>query len=85
MILPSKHLSGEKSLLWVAGELLRLLDEPKPVSRVWQELKRLRQAQSLPSLTYEWFVLGLDLLYMLGAVELERGRLQRRSNDTQNI
>ena len=78
MILPTKRLSEDRALLAVGGEVLRLLTEPKTVSRLWTELKDLRAARphSTP-ITFDWFVLALDLLYAMGAVELERGRLSR--------
>lgn len=75
MILPTKGIAPRQALLTVGAEVLRLLTEPKTVSRVWDELG---DPDELPTLTYDWFVLSLDLLYLLGAVEFERGRLRRR-------
>lgn len=48
------------------------------VSRLWDELRR-RRANPLERapVSYEWFVLALDLLYMVGAVELERGLIRK--------
>lgn len=46
MILPTKRLSQDRSLLYVGGEILRLVNEPKTVSRLWQELQSARSAQS---------------------------------------
>ncbi|WP_020469846.1 ABC-three component system middle component 6 [Zavarzinella formosa] len=78
MILPTKRLSQDRSLLYVGAEILRLLDEPKTVSRIWQELQSARSAQSeLTSLTYDWFVLSLDLLFLIHAIRNERGRLEK--------
>ncbi len=92
MILPTKHLREDRALIAVGAELLRLLDEPKTVSRLWDELKtkRARPAASRAparhqgtdgretgSLPFDWFILALDLLYLLGTIELHRGRIQR--------
>ena len=78
MILPTKRLSQDRSLLYVGAEILRLVDEPKTVSRLWQELRSARSAQSgLASLTYDWFVLALDLLFLMNAIKIERGRLEK--------
>lgn len=76
MILPTKNLTEDRALLRVGAEILQLLTEPKTVSRLWDDVKRMR---SNPSriLPYDWFVLALDLLYMLNAIELERGRIRR--------
>jgi hypothetical protein len=54
--------------------VLHLLNEPKTISRLWTEI-RIKSDTSL--LTYDWFVLALDLLYTLNAVEFEKGRLRR--------
>jgi len=80
MILPSKHLGEDRALLHVGAEILALLDEPKTVSRLWAELKGVRTGRSeTSSLTYDWFVLALDLLYALEAVELNQGRIEKRT------
>lgn len=76
MILPTKRLRVERSLLGVGGELLRLLEERKTVSRLWDEFRRIRGSADT-SLTFDWFILALDLLFMLDAVKLERGLLRR--------
>lgn len=80
MILPTKRLGAEKALLTVGAEILRLLDESKTVSRTWEEIRRARSGQGeRDTLTYDWFVLALDLLFTVGAVTFERGRLTRAS------
>jgi DNA-binding transcriptional ArsR family regulator len=77
MILPTKGISTETALLTVGARILDLLREPKTVSRVWDELSRAAVVQ--PTITYDWFVLALDMLYAMGLLELERGRLRRCS------
>jgi hypothetical protein len=75
MILPTKGIPPKKALLAVAGEALRALDEAKTVSRLWDDFRKV--SDPLSEITFDWFVLGLDLLYILGIVELEKGRLRR--------
>jgi hypothetical protein len=73
-----KQLSSTKSLISVGAEILRVLDEPKTVSRVWTELQRYYVAKySDLVITYDWFVLALDLLYAMEVITLADGRLQR--------
>ncbi|TET21439.1 MAG: hypothetical protein E3J71_09530 [Candidatus Stahlbacteria bacterium] len=80
MILPTKRLGQDRALLYVGAEILKLLDHPKTISRVWDELKKTRSEKSEnPSLTYDWFVLALDLLYTVGCIEFETGRLRKRT------
>lgn len=77
MILPTKHLSQDRALLGVGAEILQILTEPKTVSRLWDELKRNRGAFDSCSLTYDWFVLALDFLFLLNAIELEKGIIRK--------
>lgn len=80
MILPTKKLPPENSLVYLGGEVLRLLDEPKTISRTWQEFQRARTVKlglRMCDIPFDWFVLTLDLLKLLGAVNLRLGRLER--------
>ncbi|MBZ0117296.1 MAG: hypothetical protein K8H88_09890 [Sandaracinaceae bacterium] len=77
MILPTKGVPPNRTLLAVAGEVLRVLDEPKTVSRVWDDFRRRSDPRS--EVTFDWFVLSLDLLFLLGTIELDRGRLRKAS------
>jgi hypothetical protein len=78
MILPTKRLNVENSLLGLGADVLGLLDQPKTVSRVWEEFKGLRdQRRASSGLTYEWFVLALDLLFIVGTVVVEDGELKK--------
>jgi hypothetical protein len=78
MILPTKHLPQERALLAVGADILRLLGEPKTVSRLWDELKKARPPQAVSSaLTYDWFVLAIDLLFAVKAIDIERGRIRK--------
>ena len=80
MILPTKRLDEDRALLSVGAEILGLLDEPKTVSRLWDELQRSRnQRFGVRTITYDRFVLALDLLYALGALEMKRGLLRKEN------
>ncbi|MFP2930149.1 ABC-three component system middle component 6 [Pyxidicoccus sp. 3LG] len=80
MILPTKGIGADRALLSVGADILRLLDEPKTVSRIWDELRTARtRREATSTLGFDWFVLALDLLYIVGAVNLEQGRLFRSS------
>jgi hypothetical protein len=78
VILPTKRISQDRALLAVGAEVLSLLDQPKTVSQVWEELRKQRSGQPNASpVVFDWFVLAVDLLYAVRAVELEKGRLRR--------
>jgi hypothetical protein len=78
MILPSKHLRPDRTLLTVGGDLLSCLREPMTVSRLWDELRNRWRGKAGPApINYDWFVLTLDLLFVVGAVEFERGLIRK--------
>nr|VFK55579.1 MAG: hypothetical protein BECKTC1821F_GA0114240_100736 [Candidatus Kentron sp. TC] len=81
MILPSKHISQERALLTIGARILRRLDHPKTVSAVWEEFSaRAGEAShTTPSIGYDYFVLALDLLFLMGAIEPRDGLLYRNA------
>lgn len=78
MILPTKHLPEERSFIGIGGEVLGLLNEKKTVSALWNEFKRSRLDQGA-TITFDWFVLALDLLFMMNAITSEKGLVRRVS------
>jgi hypothetical protein len=83
MILPTKGIPPNKALLAVAGEALRSLRETKTVSRLWGDFRKISDPNA--EVTFDWFVLGLDLLFILGVVELDQGRLRRTSRENEGM
>lgn len=81
MILPSKHLSQDRALLTVGARILRNLHQPKTVSALWEECVRVGQGipHAAPTFSYNGFVLTLDVLFLIGAIEMEDGLLTRKS------
>ena len=80
MILPTKKLRPENSLIYLGGRILHFLNEPTTVSRIWEEFQRGRLEElnaDACDVSFDWFVLSLDLLHILGAIEYSEGRLQR--------
>jgi hypothetical protein len=75
MILPTKGVHPRQALVTVGADVLRLLTEAKAISRIWDELQKSRPAAD--AVTFDWFVLSLDLLFLMGAIELDRGRVRR--------
>lgn len=73
MILPTKHLPLERTLLAAGAEILTRLDRPSTVSAVWDDLR-----DSIAFPTFDHLVLSLDTLFALGVIELHEGRLMRR-------
>ncbi len=73
MIFPNKHINLKNSLLNVGAILINKIDEPKTVSEVWSEVKSSDEIKS-----FEFFVLGIDLLYIFGLIEMKEGLINKR-------
>ncbi len=58
MILPTKYLTEDRALLSLGGVILSSLNEPKTVSRLWEQIKH-AQADGPRRITWEWFLLAL--------------------------
>ncbi|MDU0294606.1 ABC-three component system middle component 6 [Saccharothrix longispora] len=74
MITPTKGVRPERSLLYIGGQILSDLDRPTTVSGAWEALaRRRRQHGQEATVTFDWFVLALDLLRALGTIRLQDG------------
>lgn len=79
MILPTKNISQDRALLTVGARILSLVDRPLTVSALWDNVTRQsRQESKHTHLHYDAFVLTLDLLYMMGALDLQDGLLHKK-------
>lgn len=74
MILPTKGIGPDKALLSVGADILRNLKVPKTVSYLWADLRN-RNLETL-QISFDWFVLALDLLFVMGVVEYASGRVR---------
>lgn len=72
MILPDKHIPTQQSLLGLGAALLKHLPAPATVTGLWDRVR------SLPEIgTYKRFILALDLLFIMQAIDYTDGLLQR--------
>lgn len=72
MILPTKHIKTHESLIGIGSTVLAELNRNMTVTELWNGVRHQPGV-----VTFERFVLGLDLLYAMGLVELDRGLLKR--------
>lgn len=80
MILPSKHLSQERALLTVGGIILKRLSLPLTVSALWEQMTAEDASQTSPRrLRFDGFILALDLLFLMDAIEYREGLIIRRA------
>ncbi|MGW3242358.1 ABC-three component system middle component 6 [Streptomyces sp. NPDC001070] len=79
MLTPTKGIAPDRSLLAVGAQILQELDGPLTVSQAWARLKTRRAELGHRSpISFSWFVLALDVLHALGAVELRDELLMPR-------
>jgi hypothetical protein len=77
MILPTKHITEQRSLIGQGGLVLALLEEREhTVSSLWEDF--CNTAREEYEVTFDWFILAVDLLYAIGAIEMDRGVLRSR-------
>jgi hypothetical protein len=78
LILPTKRIPEDRALLAVGADILKILETPQTVSKVWDDLKSMRAHRMNGSpFSFDWFTLTLAMLFTINAVTLEDGRLRR--------
>lgn len=77
MILPSKYLTTDKSLVGVAADISKLMSSDVTVSGLWELLCRERRKSGKEDVSFDWFVLALDLMFLMGLVEMRDGIVMR--------
>lgn len=70
MILPNKYLREHEALIGVGSVLLKQLSIEKTLSNLWEDVK---EASSIGN--FERFILGLDLLFILGLIEVRSDKI----------
>jgi hypothetical protein len=61
--------------------VLGCLREPMTVSRLWDEIRTARSDRAVSApINYDWFVLAVDLLFIVNAVKFDRGLIQKASS-----
>jgi hypothetical protein len=76
MILPDRNIASDRALLTIGGMIFDRLSEPMTVSRLWDDIRKLHQKRPI---SYVWFLLSVDLLFVLNLVWFDQDGLLRRS------
>ena len=80
MILPGKHLRQDRALVTIGAEILVHLDEPRTVSELWERVRQRRNTGTASApLSFDWFILSLNLLYAVCALEFANGVVSVRA------
>lgn len=76
MILPTKHISSQHSILGAGSVVLKLLNKPTTVTSLWNKVRE------CPGLDVYWrFVITLDFLFAIGAINIQDGLITKSQND----
>jgi len=68
VILPTKHIPFDRSLLGAGAVVLQFLDAPVTPTGIWERVKHAPEVG-----TYGRFVLVLDFLFAIGAINFVDG------------
>lgn len=80
MIVPTKGISPDRSLLGIGADVLELLSRPMTVSEMWSKYRRRASRRDQSLVSFDWFVLALDMLYSISAISLTpEGRLTKNA------
>jgi len=72
MILPTKYIQESHTLLAVGGIVLSKLKRPCTLTSLWENTRKIPQIG-----TYERLVLALNMLYILGAIDISQGMIKK--------
>ncbi|WP_376770007.1 ABC-three component system middle component 6 [Actinomadura luteofluorescens] len=80
VILPTKGIGADRALLTIGARIIEELDEAATVSGIWYLVRHGKsEDRDAPPLTFDWFVLALDLLYATGAIQHGPANTLRRA------
>ncbi|MDZ4858306.1 MAG: ABC-three component system middle component 6 [Candidatus Hydrogenedentes bacterium] len=81
MILPTKHLQAERSLIVLGAQLLAQLTCPITVSELWRSFSDSKQSaiQRPITITFDQFILSLDFLFIIGAIDINQNLIAKRA------
>lgn len=75
MILPTKHISTQHSILGAGATVLKNIDAPQTVTALWERVR------GIPEVGAYWrFILVLDFLFIVGVLDLADGLIIRRKS-----
>lgn len=83
MLTPTKNLHEDKAILKIGARILSFLTFPRTLSSTWEAYTEFQNQESLniPNIQFDTFILALDFLYMIGAIEYQEDLLRRTKSD----
>lgn len=83
MLTPTKNLHEDKSILKIGARILSFLTFPRTLNSTWEAYMEFQnlESQNIPNIQFDTFILALDFLYMIGAIEYQGDLLRRTKSD----
>ena len=72
MLLPTKYTPESQTLLALGGIVLSRIKRPCTLTMLWEQVRKIPQVG-----TFERLILTLDMLYMLGAIDISNGLIRK--------
>lgn len=81
MIFPTKHLPPNRTLLTISAEVYDLIRDNSTTSSIWEEYADILVSSfRCNDVSFDWFILSIDLLYLLDLIELKGSFIKRKHN-----
>ena len=82
MLTPTKNLHEDKTILKIGARILSFLTSPRTLSSTWEAYYdfQSKESNNVPRIQFDMYILALDFLYMIGAVEYEDDLLWRANS-----
>ena len=79
VLTPTKNLHEDKTILKIGARILSFLTSPRTLSSTWEAYLNFQNQESnnVPRIQFDLFILALDFLYIVGAIEYEEDLLWR--------
>jgi len=76
MILPTKHIRISESLIGLGGYIIKLLNEPMTIDRLWFKYSKYNNDKFPAYHSFDNIILTLNLLFIMGIIDInENGEL----------
>lgn len=81
MLTPTKNIHEDQSIVKVGARILSFLSNPKTVNLLWKKYDSYQSdLTNIPKITYDIFILGLNFLFIINAIEYRDGIIWRRDS-----
>lgn len=83
MLTPTKNLHEDKSLIKIGARILLILNKPHTISSAWKSYIQVqgRDTNGSVKIQFDIFILAVDFLYIIGAIEYSEDMIWRVKND----